>query len=231
MFENNNPYRDCHQSHWNWIKSGSSRLEPLCNCCTFESIHFKWQGCNLYVMLSGQHKKNELNCRVLKNSTHAQLNISSPNWCFKNSLVCFPITGGDIQSGRGYGPVFLCVSLRVCLSCWIMAGSLCGVEGHLAKLKSGRCRRKEERGRAGRLTTYWWNEKSLAQPDNLPPPHLVMNAVQQRSSTYSHTALCGAHGSAQLSIFDISTGHWHVCWWEQHNTTCVLHYQFWKVHT
>lgn len=32
--------------------------------------------------------------------------------------------------------------------------SCVAASGHLAKLKSGRCRRREERGRAGRLRTY-----------------------------------------------------------------------------
>lgn len=86
--------------------------------------------------------------------------------------------------------MWFCVCVSVSLACWIMASSLRGVDGHLAELRNGRCRRWEEKGRTGRLTTYWWNEKSLAQPDNLPPSHLVMNGIQHWSSSSSHMALC-----------------------------------------
>ncbi len=124
-------------------------------------IHFKEKSSNLYVMLSGRNNKDE----VALSSACAHQSISWLNWLLKTSFVCFLDFNTDIQSKGLWLCVCVwcvCVCVCVCLACWIMASSLCGVEGHLAKLKSGRCRRWEERGREGRLTTYWWNEKSLA---------------------------------------------------------------------
>lgn len=140
-------------------------------------------------------------------SVYAKLDISCPNWYLKDTVfVCASLTLIVTHSPVGYGHV----SVFVCF--WKMANNLCGVEGHLAKLRSGWCRRWEERGRAGRLTTYWWNEKSLAQPDNLPPPHLVMNSIQHCSSSYWHTWLYTLWGCTVINILKISLETWHLCW-------------------
>lgn len=142
-------------------------------------------------MLSRQNVKNEplLNCARCWTTTHAQQNISSLYWCFKNSFCVLPWLW-QWHTVQQVMAMWFCVCVSVSLACWIMASSLRGVDGHLAELRNGRCRRWEEKGRTGRLTTYWWNEKSLAQPDNLPPSHLVMNGIQHWSSSSSHMALC-----------------------------------------
>lgn len=155
-------------------------------------------------MFSGQSKKNglELNCVTVCTAEHLLPTLMvEPKKKKFYVLSCF----WQWQTVQCF-----CVCISALLGC-CQKPLWCG--GSFGKAEEWR--RWEERGRAGRLTTYWWNEKSLPQPDNLPPSHLVMNATphwspEQLTRGFAH------FGAALLSI-------WHILYRWKHDTICVLH--------
>ncbi|CAB1420924.1 unnamed protein product [Pleuronectes platessa] len=75
----------------------------------------------------------------------------------------------------------------------IMSSGLCGMDSHLAKLRSGKSRRRGEEQEDWPFIDEMRN-LSL-QPDILPPPHLAMNVAQHASSDRTPQALSGCTGT------------------------------------